>query len=112
MAKPIRSVMPGQIGEHHERIVERVVLGVGPSQRRRPIGMNGTEHVVVGEEVVKAQVLDRFPNPPNSGRVSSKLVLRVDDADLHGRQPATDPVPDDPKERAYAALRVCCSVVI
>ena len=46
--------------------------------------MNGTEHVVVGEEVVKAQVLDRSPEPPNSGRISSKLDLRVDDADLHG----------------------------
>ena len=46
--------------------------------------MNGTEHVVVGEEVVKAQVLDRSPDPPNRGRVSSKLVLGVDDADLHG----------------------------
>ena len=57
----IRSVNPGQIGEHHERIVERVVLGVGPSQRRRSIGVNGTEHMVVGQEVVKAQVLDRSP---------------------------------------------------
>ena len=29
------------------------------------------------------QVLDRSPNPPNSVRISSELVLRVDDADLH-----------------------------
>ena len=74
----------GQIGEHHERVVERVVLGVGARQRRRSIGVNGTEHVVVGEEVVEAQVLDRSPDPPNRGRISSKLGLRVDDADLHG----------------------------
>ena len=74
----------GQIGEHHERVVERVVLGVGARQLRRSIGVNGTEHVVVGEQVVKAQVLDRSPDPPNSARISSKLDLRVDDADLHG----------------------------
>ena len=46
--------------------------------------MNGTEHVVVGEKVVKPQVFDRSPEPPDGGRVSSKLVLRVDDAYLHG----------------------------
>ena len=46
--------------------------------------------MVVGEKVVKAPVLDRSSNPPNSGRISSKLVLRVDDADLHERQSARD----------------------
>jgi hypothetical protein len=78
----------GQIGEHHKRVVERVVLGVGARDRRRPIGVNGTEHVVVSEKVVKAQVLDRSPDLPNSARISSKLVLRVDDANLHGLQSA------------------------
>jgi hypothetical protein len=46
--------------------------------------VNGPEHVIVGEEVVKAQVLDRSPNPSNSARISSKLVQWGDDADLHG----------------------------
>jgi hypothetical protein len=77
------------MGEHHERVVERVALGVGAGERRRSIGVNGTEHVVVGEEVVKAQVLDRSPNPPNSARISSQLGLRIDDADL---QPLHDSV--------------------
>jgi hypothetical protein len=63
--------------------VERVVL-CGAHERRRSIGVNGPEHVIVGEEVVKAQVLDRSPNPSNSARISSKLVQRGDDADLHG----------------------------
>jgi hypothetical protein len=53
------------------------------------MGVDGAEHVVVSEKVVKAQVLDRSPNSPNSARISSKLVLRVDDADLHGPQSAT-----------------------
>ena len=79
----------GQIGKHHERLVERVPLGVGTRQLRCPIGVNGTEHMVVREEVVKAQVLDCSANPPNSGRIASKLDLRVDDTDLHGVQPVT-----------------------
>jgi hypothetical protein len=79
----------GQKREHHEGIVERVEFGVRTCELRRSVGLNGTEHVVVGEEVVKAEVLDRCPDPPNSGRISSKLVLRVDHADLHGVDPPT-----------------------
>jgi hypothetical protein len=50
--------------------------------------VNGTEHVVISEKVVKAQVLDRYPDSPNSARISSKLDLRVDHTDLHGFQSA------------------------
>jgi hypothetical protein len=46
----------------------------GARERRLSIGVNGSEHVIVGEEVVKAQVLDRSPDPSNSVRISSKLV--------------------------------------
>jgi hypothetical protein len=79
----------GQIGEHHERVVEWVELGVGPGELGRSIGVNGAEHVVVGEEVVKAHLLDGSADPPNCGRIASKLVLRVDNADLHRRQHVT-----------------------
>ena len=58
------------MGEHDERVVERVVLGVGAGQRRRSIGVDRTEHVVEGEEVGKAQVLDRPSDPANRGRVA------------------------------------------
>ena len=64
--------------------MERVVLGVRARERGRPSGMDGAEHVLVGEEVVKAQVLGPFANPPHSARVSAELGLRVDGADLHG----------------------------
>jgi len=37
--------------------------------------MNRTEYVIVSEPVVKAQILDRGPNPSNSGRISAKLDL-------------------------------------
>jgi hypothetical protein len=46
--------------------------------------VNGAEHVVVGEEVVKAQVLGLRPDPLDSARDSAELGLRVDDADLQG----------------------------
>ena len=49
--------------------------------------MDSAEHVVIGEEVVEAEVLDRSPDPPHGGGVPSKLDLRVDDADLHGSSP-------------------------
>jgi hypothetical protein len=50
--------------------------------------VNGTEHVIVGKEVVKAQILDRCPDPPNSGRIPSKLGLRIDNANLHRSTPS------------------------
>jgi len=79
----------GQVGEHHEWVVEGVILGVRARQRTGSIGMNGTQYVVVGEEVVKTQVLDGSPNSPDRGRVSPKFVLGVHDAYLHGPQSAS-----------------------
>ena len=52
--------------------------------------MDRTEHMVVGEEVVKAQILDRSPDPPNRGRISPKLSLRINNADLHRIQPSLE----------------------
>ena len=51
------------------------MLGVWAHEWRRSTGMNGSQHVVVGQEVVKAQVLGCSPESPNSGGISSKLVL-------------------------------------
>jgi hypothetical protein len=51
-----------QIRKHHERVMERVVLGVGAGELRSSTGVDGAEHMVVGEEVVEAQVLDRPTN--------------------------------------------------
>lgn len=49
--------------------------------------MDRAEHMVVSENVVKAEVLGGRPDPPNGARVSSKLGLRIDDTDMHGLQP-------------------------
>ena len=76
----------GQIGEHHEGIVKRILLGVGAREWRRPIGVNRSEYMVIGEEMIKPQILDRLPKPPNRGGVPSKLDLGVHDAKLHDVQ--------------------------
>ena len=76
----------GQIGEHDERIVKRVPLGIRAGQWWRPIGVYSSEHVVVGEDVVKAQVLDRSSRTADCDRISSKLDLGVCNTNLHGQQ--------------------------
>jgi len=72
-----------QVPEHHKRVMERIVLGVGARQWRRPIGMNGTQHMFVGKKMIKAQVLGCSGKSTNCGGVSMKLDLGVRDANLH-----------------------------
>src|SRR4051794_3238599 len=72
-----------EIAEHHKRVVERVTLGVRTRERRCSIGVYGSEYVVVGEEMVIAQVFDCCPKSTNRVGIASKLDLRVDDADAH-----------------------------
>ena len=47
--------------------------------------------MVIGEQVVKAQLLDRPAKPPNSRRVSTKLDLRIHHTDQHTLHPAMRP---------------------
>ena len=72
-----------QISEHHERIMKRILLRVRPRERRRSVGVDGTQHMVVGKEVIETQILDCPPNPSNCDWIASKLDLGVHDADLH-----------------------------
>ena len=44
----------GQIGEHDERVMERVKLRVRARQPPRPVGMHGAEHMVVRKQVAEA----------------------------------------------------------
>src|SRR4029078_7929519 len=61
--------------EHYKRVVERVALGVRTRERRRSIDVYGSECMVVGEEMVKAQVFDRCPKSTNRVGIASKLDL-------------------------------------
>jgi hypothetical protein len=58
------------VGEHHERVVERVALGIRAQQLRRPIRVDSPEYVVVGKQVVETQILDRSPELSDRGRIS------------------------------------------
>src|SRR3979411_2725263 len=51
-----------QIRKHYERVMERVVLGVGAGELRSSTGVDGAKDVVVGEEGVAAPALARPPN--------------------------------------------------
>jgi hypothetical protein len=81
--------------------MERVVLGIRAAQLARSIGVDGTEHMVVGEQVIKAQLLNRPRDLRNGSRISSKLRLGVDNADLHRIQPSSR------WGSAAAALQLC-----
>jgi len=76
---------PGEIREHHERVVKRIPFGIGTGQRWRPASVDGAEDMVIGEQVVKAQLLDRPAKWQDSCRVSTKLDLRIHHTDLHTR---------------------------
>ncbi len=71
------------MGEHDERVVERIALGIGARQRWCTIRVDCAQDVVVGENVIEAQVLDRSSELPDGGGIASKLDLRVCDTDLH-----------------------------
>ena len=45
----------------------------------------GAEHVVVGEQVVEAELLDRLRVGAHAAQVGADLGLREDDAELHRR---------------------------
>ena len=63
-------------------------LGVRAGQPWRPAGVHGAEHMVIGQQMVEAQLLDRPAKPPNGRRVTTKLDLRIHDTDLHTMHPA------------------------
>jgi hypothetical protein len=60
-----------------------VKLVVGTYKLMFSTGMYRAEHMVEGEKVVKAEVLNRSPIQLNSGWISPKFSLRIRDANLH-----------------------------
>jgi hypothetical protein len=66
--------------------MERVAFRIGARQSRCAIAVNSSEDVVVGKDVVKAQVLDRSAECPDGGGIASELNLGVCDTNLHEQQ--------------------------
>jgi hypothetical protein len=48
--------------------------------------MNSPEYMLIGEKMIEAKVLDRPAKSPDSDGISSRLGLRVRDANLHELQ--------------------------
>jgi hypothetical protein len=72
----------GQVAEEDERLVEGAVQVVGPA----PAGVHGrvgAEHVIVGEDVVVAEVRDGLGVATKRPGVRAGLGLGEHDADLH-----------------------------
>ena len=59
------------------------MVRVGTPQRRIPIFVHGTDHVVIGQQVVKAQVFGGPADPPHSVGISTRLCLWVHNSQLH-----------------------------
>jgi hypothetical protein len=72
-----------QIPEEHEDFTESMALVVGPVQRRYAISMFCSEHMVVGEEMVEAELLDPESESRDGIRGVVEVVVREDGADPH-----------------------------
>src|SRR6476619_907827 len=73
----------GELAEHDQRVMERIALGVRAGKWRSAIVVHCAQYVVIGEKVVKPQVLDRFPDQTYGIGVFTEFDLRVDDTNLH-----------------------------
>jgi hypothetical protein len=47
------------------------------------ISVNGSKHVVVGEDVIETHILNRLAEFADNARIASKFVLRICDTDFH-----------------------------
>ena len=72
----------GQVAEHHQRLVERRVDVVGPGPRLVHARI-GAEHVVVGQDVGEAKLLDPLSVGADGAAIGADLGLRKHDADIH-----------------------------
>ena len=72
-----------EVAEQHERLVKRGVDVVGAGPRRVDLGIRA-EHVVVGQQVREAELLDPLRVGADGSPVGADLGLGKDDTDLHG----------------------------
>ena len=78
----------GEVAEEHERLVERRVDVVRAAPRLVHLGI-GAEHVVVGQQVLEAELLDALRVRADRAPIGADLRLREHDTDLHARQITT-----------------------
>ena len=67
------------------------VLGAIRADEVRMTGVVRSQHVVVGEQVVEAELLHGLRELAHAARVRADLRLREDDAELHSRSTREPP---------------------
>jgi hypothetical protein len=100
----------GQMAEEHEGLTKRAVdvVGTGPA---RVEGAVGAEHVVVGQDVGVAQLLDALHVGPDRTAVDGQLGLREHHSDAHAlflpasRLSTRAPVAEHPRTAGLPGLR-------
>ena len=93
----------GEVSEHHERVVEGILLRVWSGELGIAAFVRRTEDMVVREEIVEAQRLHADPDAANRLRVTAKLDLWIDSADFHE---CSLPAADMPGEVACCGQKV------
>ena len=76
-----------EVAEQHERLVERVVLGVRAAESRFAPRVHRAEHVVVGDQVRIAELLCGLREVADRDGVAADLAGGEHAADLHGWAP-------------------------
>jgi len=79
-----------EVGEHHQRVVERIALGLRTDQGRDPVLVHCTKHMVIRQQMIEAERLGRPTNAAHRLGVTAQLDLRIHHTDLHGPHPATN----------------------
>ena len=95
----------GEVSEHHERVVEGVLLRVWSRELGLAALVRRTEDMIVREEIVEAKRLHAGPDATNRLRVAAKLGLWIDSADFHD---CSLPVAGMPGESYWSAEQPRC----
>ena len=100
---------PGEEAEQHERLVERVLLGVGAPQLGLPALVDGAEDVVVGDDVAEAEPLGGLGVVADGDRVVADLGGGEHGSELHGVILAAAPTGRRPNPPGAAQRRARAS---
>ena len=109
-----RQLDPGRVGseepEQHERLVERIVLGVRAVERRVAVGVVDAEHVVVGGQPNAPEGLRRLGVVAHGDRIVADLRRREHGAEAHHRNLGHH-VPESRATTGAKSSRLRCGIV-
>src|SRR5438270_8409482 len=80
----------GEVSVGDQRLVERIGFFIRAGQLRFSAGMNGTEDMVVDQDMVVTQVFRRLGKRLDRTRIAAKFDLRINDTSFHRHFPSRD----------------------